>query len=256
MVPACDPWDGLFVSNYKSQMYPSVYMDQMLSQVSMGIQRQRYPSRYPPRWGLCRTGIYFLYPNCSSLSCTRCIHGYPLSRYPGVSIEVSTTASLFWINLPTRSIRASDPWISLAYLCIPIVHYCLLPDVSMGIQRYPWVSSRASLFWIHLPLRSHPSQWPLDRPAHLLLRNAGTAVSAKDGPTDLDYHEQDYGPIGDNENICEWWWCHKIYCEVHVLQEMDCFDFLISLSQCKPNINPPGSRMARNEWLTSYKSWF
>ena len=44
MVPASDPWDGSFVSNfcmgnYKSQMYPSVSMDQMLPQVSMGIQR-------------------------------------------------------------------------------------------------------------------------------------------------------------------------------------------------------------------------
>ena len=47
MVQASDPWDGSFVSKY--QVYPSVSMDQMFPQVSMGIQKQRYPSRYPPR---------------------------------------------------------------------------------------------------------------------------------------------------------------------------------------------------------------
>ena len=47
MVPASDPWDGSFVSKY--QVYPSVSMDQMFPQVSMGIQKQRYPSRYPSR---------------------------------------------------------------------------------------------------------------------------------------------------------------------------------------------------------------
>ena len=45
---------------------------------------------------------------------------------------------------------------------------------------------------------------------HLLLRNAGTAVSAKDGPTDEEgrgYHEdeddEDESPTDDNEDACD-----------------------------------------------------
>ena len=188
-----------------------------------------------PWWSqLVTLGMVHLYPS------TRCIHQYLWTRcflrYPWVSRGRGIL----------QGILRGEACVGLAYICIQIVHHCLVPDVSMGIhypgiqgypsrypprlhcfestcrpdpsepvtlgsvwhiyvsqlfitvlyqmyplesrgiQRYPWVSSRASLFWIHLPPRSHPSQWPLDRPAHLLLRNAGTAVSAKDGPTDLD----------------------------------------------------------------------
>ena len=60
------------------------------------------------------------------------------------------------------------------------------PNVSNHSSLLPPAESLASLFWIHLPPPTDgPSQWPLVRqPGHLLLRNAGTAVSAKDGPTD------------------------------------------------------------------------
>ena len=119
-------------------MYPSVSVDQMLPQVSMGIQRQRYP----PRWGLCRTGIY-LYPNCSSLSCTRCIHRYPLSRYSEVSRGIQQ--GFIVLNPPADPIHPSQwpldqsgifmyPNCSLLS-CTRCIHWN--PEVSRGIHGYP-----------------------------------------------------------------------------------------------------------------------